>query len=162
MNNKFPVVKAGVKHKSVSASIPCHSDSHQMLSDLKPPIHFPAPQQHTVVFMPLCLKEAPSQGIMYRMTCFIYTLWLVRTQIPARLRKGIQPERSKRVQKVRFQLYREGEEAAQTFMGSKCLVLRGSATQLLNRQAYLCLGLEQGEALFPNSNCIQQHNMMVS
>lgn len=43
--NKFLVVKAGEKHKTASSSMPCRSDRHQRLSGIKPPIHFPAPQQ---------------------------------------------------------------------------------------------------------------------
>lgn len=56
---------------------------------------------------------------MYRPTCFIYPLWLVHTHIPARVRKGVQPERSKRMQKGRSWLSREGGSAVQTFLGSE-------------------------------------------
>lgn len=89
----------------------------------------------------------------------MYPLWLVGTRIPARLRKGIQPERSKRMQKGRSCWSREGE-VIRAFLDSDPWVLGGSAPWPLSSRNTSAWARGTGKLSCPSTDTIHQHNTM--
>lgn len=78
----------GVKHKSVSASIPCHSDSQKRLSGLKPSINIPGPQQHTSFFMSQCLQVSTFTGYYVQADMFYTSPLDSRHSHSCKVKKG--------------------------------------------------------------------------